>query len=144
MFAPCKKALPRLMHHPARQKRLLKHLLKFRLKHRLKPLHPKPHRNPKCCLIRLPRAALPNLLNCRKSRLVKSVAVVKRIKNIPMPMLPAVRLLKTRQAMRQQRPINLVQRQLKCKTAGAVKLKKWHRAAQHHAAKLRVVANQVK
>ena len=132
------------MHHLARQKRPLKHLLKFRLKHRLKPLHPKPHSNPKCLLIRLPRAALPNLLNCRKSRLVKSVAVVKRIKNIPMPMLPAVRLLKMRQAMRQQRPINLVQRQPKCKIAVAAKPKKWHHAAQHHAAKVLVAANQVK
>ena len=129
VFALCKKGLPRLIRQA---------------KHRLQPLCQKPHPNPKCRLIRLLRAALPNLLNCRKSRLVKNVAAVKRIKNIPMPMLRAVRLLKMRQAMRQQRPINLVQRQPKCKIAVAVKLKKWHHAAQRHAAKLRVVASQVK
>ena len=90
------------------------------------------------------RAARLNLLNCRKLKLVKSVVVAKKTKNILMRMQHAVRLRKKRQAVRRQWPINLVQRQPKCKIAVAAKLKKWHHAAQHHAAKLWVAANQVK
>ena len=95
VFVPCKKGLPRLMRQLAGQMRppviMLKRPLKYLLRHRLKPLHQKSRSNPKCRLIRLLRAALPNLLNCRKSRLVKRVVAMKRIKNIPMRMLRAVR-----------------------------------------------------
>ena len=136
------------MHQPAGQMFQLMIMLmrqvRCRSKHRLKPLHQKSRQNQKCRLIRSPRAALPNLLNCRKSRLVKSVVVAKRIKNIPMRMQLVVRSRKMRQAMLRQRSINLAQRQPKCKIAAAAKPKKWHRVVQHHAAKLRAVANQVK
>ena len=69
-----------------------KALPKHRSKHQLKLLHKKPPPDQKSRLIWLPRAALLNLLNCRKLKLVKSVAVAKKTKNIPMRMQRAVKV----------------------------------------------------